>query len=263
VNAPQRAADLGCEVFQLFSRSPQGGPAPKITPEIAEQFKAEMKKHGQKECFIHTPYYINFASESEVLRKNSIRIVREELERGTLIGAKYIMTHLGSAKDGDRQECLKHVGDAVKGILKGYTGTTELLLEISAGSGSVLGCTFEELAFIREHAGHEVGICIDTCHMFASGYDFRTAKTLADTMKIISDTIGKNSIKLIHSNDSKIGLGEKKDRHDHIGEGKIGKEAFELLMDEFNLDFILETDHDKVIEDIASLKDIRAEISKS
>src|SRR6185295_13626706 len=96
-NAPGRAAELGCEVFQMFSRSPQGGPAPKLTAQVVAEFKNNMKEHNQKAAYIHTPYYINFASDKESLRKNSVRIVREELERASLLGVNAIMTHLGSA----------------------------------------------------------------------------------------------------------------------------------------------------------------------
>ena len=97
VNAPQRAGELGCEVFQIFTRSPRGGAAPELTPEIVKNFKSEMKKWNQENCYIHTPYYINFASSNKSIRDVSARIVREELDKGSLIGAKYIMTHLGSA----------------------------------------------------------------------------------------------------------------------------------------------------------------------
>lgn len=256
-NAPGRAAELGCEVFQMFTRSPQGGAAIKITPEIAEQFKRAMKDNNQAECYIHTPYYINFASEKESLRKSSVGIVREELERGSLIGAKYVMTHLGSAKEGNRQDAIGLVAQSVKEILHDYKGSTELLLEISAGAGALMGCTFEELAEIRAKSGHEVGICLDTAHMFAMGYDLRTPETMAETEKKISVTIGKKTIKLVHANDSKVDLGERKDRHDHIGDGKIGHAGFVHLMSTFDLDLILETEHDKVKEDIKKLKDIR------
>src|SRR3989344_6043714 len=93
-NAPQRAADLGCEVFQMFTRSPQGGPAPKIDQETVVRFQEEMKKWNQKNCYIHAPYYINFASANPKTREASVRVIREELERGSLIGAKCVMTHL-------------------------------------------------------------------------------------------------------------------------------------------------------------------------
>ena len=189
-NAPGRAAELGCEVFQIFSRSPRGGAAPKITPEIAKAFKAEMKRHGQANCYIHTPYYINFASSNPAIRSASSRIVREELERGTLIGAKYIMTHMGSAGDLARSDALKAVAEGVTKILKGYKGTTILLLEISAGAGNVMGDTFEELDYFIKNSSDKVNVCIDTAHMFASGYDIKTEKGMADTLKVIKKTSG-------------------------------------------------------------------------
>lgn len=259
-NAPSRAADLGCEVFQIFSRSPRGGQAPKITAEVAGLFKEEMKKHGQKECYIHTPYYINFCSQNSVIRSASIRIVREELERGSLIGAKYIMTHLGSSKDLNREEALKMTRDGVAEVLKGYKGPTQLLLEISAGSGNVMGDTFEELDFVR-NKNKEIGICLDSAHLFGSGYDIKTPEGLKKTLANIKRTVGMSAIKLMHSNDSKVPLGSQKDRHDHIGKGKIGRQGFVGLMKAFsNINFILETEHDRVKEDIKLLKKIRNNI---
>src|SRR3989338_820467 len=172
VNAPQRAAGLGCEVFQMFTRSPQGGAAPKITPEIAEQFKEEMKKWGQENCYIHAPYYINFASSKKSIRSASAKIVREELERGSLIGAKYVMFHPGSAKDMERKEALKITAEGVAKVMNGYDGSTELLLEISAGAGNVMGDTFEELKYIMDNClparagGYDnIGICIDSAQI--------------------------------------------------------------------------------------------------
>jgi len=261
VNAPQRAADLVCEVFQMFTRSPQGGPAPKLTNEVVKEFKKEMKKHEQENCYIHAPYYINFASTKEAIRKSSARIVREELERGSLIGAKYVMFHPGSAKDLERKEALKITAEGVAKVLKGYKGTTELLLEISAGAGEIIGDTFDELAKIIKACGKNPGICLDSAHMFASGYDIKTKNGFAGVLKIIKETVGLDSIKLIHANDSKVGLGERKDRHEHIGDGKIGVEGFKNLINSFpDTDFILETQHDKVAEDIKLLKGIRKKI---
>src|SRR3989344_3795156 len=119
INAPQRAADLCCEVFQMFTRSPQGGLAPKLTPEIVKQFKEEMEKWGQKNSYIHAPYYINFASSNKAIRSASARVVREELERGSLIGAKYAMFHPGSAKDLEREEAIKITAEGVAKVMKG------------------------------------------------------------------------------------------------------------------------------------------------
>lgn len=260
-NAPQRAAEFGCEVFQMFTRSPQGGPATKITPEIIKQFKNEMKKWGQENFYIHTPYYINFASSNDFVRMSSARVVREELERGSLIGAKYIMTHLGSSKDFNREEALKMTATGVGQVLKGYKGKTGLLLEISAGAGNVMGDTFEELKFIIDECGNDnVNICVDSAHIFASGYDIKTKEGFKKTIETIKKTVGLKRIKMIHSNDSKIELGGHKDQHDHIGDGKIGKEGFKQLMAVFNCDFIAETKDDKVRGDINVLKSIRLSV---
>ena len=263
--APQRAADLGCEVFQIFTRSPQGGPAPKITPEIIKEFKSEMEKWGQKNCYIHTPYYINFASIKAVTRKLSSKIVREELERGSLIGAKYVMTHLGSSaslvangvKDTGKEDALKITAEGVAKILDGYKGSAKLLLEISAGAGETIGDTFEELAFII-NGDKRLGVCLDSAHMFASGYNIVSGTEFKKIISEIKKTVGMDNIKLIHSNDSKVGLGERKDRHEHIGMGKIGKVGFENLVGAFkNADLIMETQHDLAAKDIAILKSIR------
>ncbi|OGN08753.1 MAG: hypothetical protein A3C61_02385 [Candidatus Yanofskybacteria bacterium RIFCSPHIGHO2_02_FULL_39_10] len=264
-NAPKNAADLGCEVFQMFTRSPQGGPAPQINQELVVRFKEEMKRWGQKDCYIHAPYYINFASAKETTRKASVRIIREELERGSLIGAKCLMTHLGSSKDFTRSEALKLVASGVKAVMKGYKGSTEFLLEISAGSGNVIGDTFEELHAILEYirkqdvmAYHNIGICLDSAHMFASGYDIKTKEGFSSTLKVMKKVLGLEKIRVIHANDSKVDLGERKDRHDHVGDGKIGIEGFKNLVKTFpEVDFILETKHDKVIADIKKLKGIR------
>ena len=160
VNAPKNAADLGCDVFQIFTRSPQGGTAPKIDTEVVKRFKEEMVKNGQSDCYIHAPYYINFASGNEKTREASVRVIREELERGSLIGAKCLMTHLGSAKDMSRDEALRLVASGVKSIMNGYKGNTQFLLEISAGAGNIIGDTFEELEQIVG-GNSKVGICLD------------------------------------------------------------------------------------------------------
>ncbi|HEY4474615.1 MAG TPA: deoxyribonuclease IV [Candidatus Paceibacterota bacterium] len=254
INAPQRASDLGCEVFQMFTRSPQGGPASKITSEIEKEFKDQMKKHGQEECYIHAPYYINFASSNKAIRSASARVVSEELERGSQIGAKYVMFHPGSAKDMDRKEALKITAEGVAKVMSGYKGSTELLLEVSAGAGNVMGDTFEELAEIIKLSGYDLGICLDSAHIFASGYDIKSKEGFKKTIEIIKKTIGLERIKLIHANDSKIELGGRKDRHDHIGDGKMGKSGFVNLASVFKCDFIAETKDDKVKEDIKILK---------
>ncbi|MEK7453234.1 MAG: deoxyribonuclease IV, partial [Patescibacteria group bacterium] len=184
-NAPERASLIGCEVFQMFSRSPQIWKAPELKDETVELFNENMKKFNQKECYIHTSFLINLASVNNKIRHGSMNIIKEELERGSRLGAKYVMTHLGSYKDVDSDlEGPMMVVDALKKILdKEYF--TELLIEISAGAGNIVGCTFEELAyFMEELKGYKVGICLATAHMFASGYDLRNKKAVTTVFDV-------------------------------------------------------------------------------
>lgn len=260
-NAPLTAAALGCEVFQCFSRSPQGGPAPIWTDEQLEAFFTNVRAGNIQEWVLHAPYYINFASELPRTRGNSIRIIREELERGTLLDAKYVMFHPGSAKGVGREQGIMHVVEGMKKLLDGYAGTTKLLVEISAGAGEVIGDTFEEVGEILRRVNHpDVGICFDTAHAFASGYDLRTKEAVTDTFTKFDQVIGLSRLKMSHCNDSKVDLGARKDRHEHLGSGCIGRTGFEALIPHpllAHLNWYLETEPEGVAQDLALLKEIR------
>ena len=258
--APERAAEIGCEVFQIFSRPPQGGNAVDIDGILADKFQANLKKHNQKEFYIHTPYIINLASQDGRIRENSIRLIREDLQRGSALGAKYTMTHLGSAKELDKETANKMTAENLKKVFdKNYE--TQLLIEISAGAGNIIGSAFEDLAyFIDELKNYNIGICLDTAHMFASGYDLRDMEAVKATFDKFEKIVGFKYLKLFHLNDSKVGLGERKDRHEHIGDGKIGLAGFRAIISEKRLwpfNMICETESDKVAEDIKILKKIR------
>lgn len=266
-NAPINAKEFGAECFQFFSRSPRGGKAPEITDEQAKLFRDRCQVEGY-ESYIHAPYYINFASKNNRIYYGSISVVREELERGSKLGVKYVMTHMGSARehvtDPDAQQApASAIKQAIAGLKKIFVDkpkfTTQLLLEISAGSGAILGDTFEELAKLLDGLGRDdVNICLDTCHLFASGYDLRTEETLNETMKKFKKILGPQRLKLVHVNDSKKELGAHRDLHEHIGHGAIGEKGFKTLLhhpDFQKTNFILETDHDKLIyDDLAFLK---------
>jgi deoxyribonuclease-4 len=257
--APKRAFDLGCECMQIFSRSPQGKKAPELTPEVVEKFKLKAKSYNLKATYIHTPYYINFASSNNRIRHGSVSVVRDELERGNLLGAKFVMTHLGTAKDLGQKEAIAKTIEMLKKTLDGYTGETKLLLENSAGAGEIIGDDLKELSKIIKGVDSKsiAGICLDTQHSFASGYDWReTKKTLAR----IDKEIGLENIKLFHANDSLTECGSNRDRHAHIGEGLIGKDPFKNIVafaEKNDIDMILETKHEKVVKDINLLKSFR------
>lgn len=243
-NAPENAAETGCDVFQMFSRSPRGG-QPMYTAVSFPKFKANMKKFKQKECYIHTPYYINLASANNRIRYGSISAIHAELDVGSKINARHVMTHLGSAKDFPQKEAMKLVIDGINKIFENYHGTTELLLEISAGSGQIIGDTFEELGeVLKKIKNKNVGVCFDTCHAFASGYDLRTKKSIDATLADFDKHIGLDKLKLLHLNDSMVDFNSKKDRHADIGKGKLGEEAIKLIINHpklKNLNAILET----------------------
>lgn len=265
-NAPLNAAKLGLECFQFFSRPPQGGRISPIADDVAERFISTCREHGFTNYYIHAPYIVNLASKEERIRNNTVEIIRGELDRGTILKAKAMMTHLGSASSiGDPKKGVKFTIDGIRRILDGYHGTTQLLLEISAGAGMVIGAQFEEMAEILEGVGDDsVGICFDTAHAFASGYDLRTPAVVKTTMRTFDDTIGLDRLVCAHFNDSKVDLGEKKDRHEHLGEGFIGKKGIEAIMRHKafkKMDLLLETPHDGTLEtlgaDIEFMKKVR------
>ncbi|MFH1142716.1 MAG: deoxyribonuclease IV, partial [Candidatus Uhrbacteria bacterium] len=184
-NAPANAAELGCEVFQIFTRSPQGGIVPKLTKEILTKFSQNMKEYNMARVYIHAPYYLNLASAKSTIRSSTARVVREDLERASLLGAKALMFHIGSAKDVTQEQAENYVVKGLDKIMDGYKGTTQLLIENSAGAGMVMGDSFEELGrFLKEtKRGNELGVCLDTQHLFASGYDLRSKDAVNTVIK--------------------------------------------------------------------------------
>ena len=273
--SPERAANLGCEVFQTFTRSPQGGAAPKLMPEILEQFKQKMRKLKLRAHYIHTPYYINFASANNRIRYGSISVIRDELERGSTLGSQYVMTHLGSAKDVGPKKGVAMAIDGLTKVLKDYRGTTDLLIEITAGSGEILGDTFEEVSEIIEGTEKKLqrrnilNVCFDTQHAFASGYDIRTPAALKETLKKFDNTIGLARLKMSHCNDSKVELGARVDRHANLGQGKLGLAAFAAIVKEpkfKNVPLVLETPRDdqgtEIIQELKLLKKFRGSQKK-
>jgi deoxyribonuclease-4 len=195
----------------------------------------------------------------------SMAIVKEELDRGRSLGAKAVMTHMGSAWDADGGTALERVVRAIETILDNYRGRTKLLVENAAGSGTTLGKRFEELAFVAKAMGGRCGVCLDTQHAFASGYDLRTADAVCETLDEFDRVVGLEHLQLIHCNDSMTPLAGGTDRHEHIGKGKIGKTGFAALLHDARLarvDFVTETKTDGSARDVALLKRLRGSVGK-
>jgi len=262
--APERAHDLGCECFQMFSRSPKGGKTPPLTQEVVTVFHEEMERTGIENAYIHAPYYINFASANTRIRYGSINAIREELERASVLGVKYVITHLGSSKDLGKEAGVKKVAEMMFGIFADYQGSAQLLIENSAGAGNIIGDSFQEIKTITDTVNnkHIGGVCLDTQHAFASGYDWRTKKSFSKAIKQIDNEIGLDAIKVIHANDSMTELNSRRDRHEHIGVGYIKEEGFRpivALAEERNIDMVLETQHAGIKNDLRLLKLFRDE----
>src|SRR5258708_37559451 len=208
--APGNAAKVGAAVFQIFSRSPHGGPITSSTAEVVKSFPCEIKKQRRDTFYIHTPYFINLSSVQNNIYYGSISVVRQELERGSLLGCKAIMTHLGSFGELTDEEGLDLVVKAISKDMEGYEGKTQLLLEISAGAGRIVGDSFEEIASILDDKRlkkYNIGVCFDNCHAYASGYDLRTKPNVDKTLKQFDKVIGLEKLVMVHANDSMAGLG--------------------------------------------------------
>jgi len=259
-NAPKNGGLIGCETIQFFSRPPQGGKPKAITTQDAEAFSSAMQESGIKSAYIHAPYFINLASGEPRIRHSSIAVLREELERGSQLGCRGMMFHPGSAKDVGEEKGEEMVIDGLNNIMDGYEGSCQLLIEISAGAGMVMGDTFEEIGrFLKgTERGKEIGVCFDTQHAFASGYDMRTKEALDVMLKQFETYVGLSKLTASHVNDSKVEFSGHKDRHEHLGEGHIGKDAFQFFVqhpDLQHLDLILETPLDeKRSDEICLLK---------
>lgn len=253
-NSAREAIDLGCSCFQIFTRSPRMWQAAPLGPAQIQELKRLRKAHDLWPMAVHGSYLINLAALDETNRDKSIQGFHEEVERAVAVGADYLVFHPGSAKGQEREEAIellaKSFAEAVRGIA--WDGL-EVLLENTAGGGASLGRTFEELAAVRaailaQAPDAPVGYCIDTCHTFAAGYAITTPTGLEGTLRKIDATLGLAQVKLIHTNDSKARFGSHLDRHENIGEGQIGLEAFRRIVNHPALrdkPFILETPHDE------------------
>jgi len=230
-HAIDRASELHCSTMQIFSRSPRGWKAGPMDPVEVERFRQGREKTKVSPLTIHASYLINLASTDDVLFEKSISALEEELERGDQLGADYLVVHVGSNAQAGMKFGIARVVEALK-LVKTSSVQTRLLLENTAGERGDIGSKMDELAEILSHLGRDqnIGLCLDTCHAFASGYDISHRKGVEAWANEIESTVGLDRVKLLHVNDSKKGLGCRVDRHEHIGQGKIGLEGFKAIV---------------------------------
>ncbi len=233
-NAPARATELGCACLQLFTKQPARWAEPTIDDRTAQAFARERKLHGIRVAVAHDSYLINLASPDPALWERSARCFEGELRRCAVLGLDFLVTHPGNATDGDVESGIDRNADGLTRALELVEGPTIVLLELTAGSGTSVGATFERLAAIIRRLPDEqaarVGVCVDTCHAFAAGYNL--VDDWDGVWARFEDVLGLQRLRLFHVNDSKHPLGSHKDRHEHLGQGTLGVEPFRRLMND-------------------------------
>lgn len=262
--APGRAAEIGASALQLFTKPPQRWAESEITDEVADEFRRERSAAAIHVAASHDSYLINLATADGRLRERSARAFRAELERCERLGLDFLVTHPGHATGGDREAALRQNTELIGQTLQASPGAVRVLIETTAGGGSALGFRFEEIAALIDGLPKDVrgraGVCLDTAHVFAAGYDLRG--DYSGVMNEFDRLIGLDRLRLIHCNDSVGELGSRRDRHADIGDGELGEATFRALMSDVrlqNVPRVLETPkgEDAVVADRRNLATLR------
>jgi deoxyribonuclease-4 len=231
--AVEIAHQCGCDCVQLFTKNNNQWRAKPISPDDVQRFREKLAELTIRHPIAHNSYLINLASPDEALWKRSVDSFAEELRRADLLGIPFVVSHPGASTTTDADTGLRRVIQALDEVHAETRGiAARCLLETTAGQGSALGWKFEHLATILDGVKDpdRLGVCVDTCHIFAAGYLFGTKKEYKATFDALAKTVGISSVKAFHLNDSKRELGSRVDRHAHIGEGHLGLEPFRLLL---------------------------------
>jgi len=254
--AIERARSVDATALQVFVKSTRQWQARAVESSEAELFRETARTSGLgPHTLAHASYLINLAAPDEALRKRSVEALRDEVERCELLGIPYLVLHPGSHVGSGEEVGLERIVHGLDRVLTGSRRTrvrtssgrsTRVLLETTAGSGATLGHRFEQLAHVLDRArcGDRLGVCFDTCHVLAAGYEFRDRRSYRRTFSELDRTVGISRLLAFHLNDSKHPLGSRKDRHEHIGRGEVGLEAFRLILNDRRfraLPMVLET----------------------
>ena len=262
-NALIVAKDTGCDTVQLFSRNPRGWLAKPLALEDVLLFRETRRQTKISPVLVHCNYLVNLAAADEVMLQKSRESFREEVERALLLGVDYLVVHPGSARGACEADGIALCAESLKLACKGLElGPFRILLENTAGQGECIGHRFEHLAQImRACRKLPLGVCLDTAHAFAAGYDIREADGLEALLQRAQKTVGLKNVRAIHFNDSRAVYNSRVDRHWHIGEGHIGTEALRRIAQHPKLKhaaFILETPYDDPRADLKNLSMLRS-----
>lgn len=272
-NSVSNAVNLGCTAFQIFSRSPRQWSAKDISDAEVSTFKEKLKKSGidTAAVVVHMPYLPNLSAPESEMYQKSVTTLTDEISRCNLLGIPYLVIHLGShlgkGEDNGKSQlinaCTKSFNDYEnRGSQK---NRVKLLLENSAGQKNSIGSKIEQIGEIFEKLGTQnYGLCLDTCHLYASGYNLSNESKSLELIDKIDNILGLDNLKLFHLNDSKGELGSNLDRHHHIGLGNIGPEGFKILINNkklLNIPFIMETPIDSERGDAENLRYLKGLIN--
>ena len=233
--ALDRARSVGCDAVQIFVKSNRSWAVKPLTEDDVARFKAQAEESGIRPVVGHTSYLLNMASPKDDLWQRSRDTLIVELERCEALGVGWLVLHPGSHVGSGEEAGLARVAQGLGEVHAATPGfRAQILLETTAGQGTNLGYSFEHLAWMIEHTpeGERLGVCLDTCHVFAAGYELRTPEGYEATMEAFDQTVGLERLKALHLNDSKGDLGSRKDRHEHIGQGHIGLEGFRNVLND-------------------------------
>nr|WP_245527904.1 deoxyribonuclease IV [Ammonifex degensii] len=260
-----RGHSIGCETIQIFTKNTNQWYARPLSPAEVERFRQAQEETGVSPVFAHTSYLINLGSPQEELWRKSIESFVGEIERCHLLGLPFIVVHPGAHMGEGEAEGLKRIARGLDEVLERTAHTrVKILLETTAGQGTQLGYRFEHLAWLigESRCPQRLGVCFDTCHAFAAGYDLRTPEAFAATWEEFERVIGIDRLEAVHLNDSRGTLGSRLDRHEHIGKGEIGLEGFRLLLSDprfQHLPMVLETPKGPDLkEDVMNLSTLRS-----
>jgi deoxyribonuclease-4 len=234
-----RAAEFEMASCQLFTKNERQWVAKPLDPAVIERYFAKREEIGIRHVISHDSYLINIASPDDMMWEKSRQALLEELRRCDQLEIPYLVSHPGAHVGSGSEAAIERVAEAVNRIHDEMPASRAvLLLETTAGQGTCLGATFEDLAEMidRIHDKARVGVCFDTCHVFAAGYELRDAEGYEATMSALDAIVGLARIKCLHLNDSLKGIGSRVDRHAHIGEGELGKAAFDLILNDARFD---------------------------
>ncbi|MFB6166734.1 MAG: deoxyribonuclease IV [Candidatus Nanohaloarchaea archaeon] len=246
--AVEREKELGGNCGQVFVGSPRGWKVGEVVEEKASEFRERSEEEDVKPWIVHGTYLINLATPKEDLAEKSVEAVQGELDAASELGIPYYVFHPGAHTGAGREQGVENIGNRLSKLE--IPGNVTLLLENTAGKGTTLGKSFEELDRMvqeSEHGYGDIGVCLDTCHLYAAGYDFTTEDGIEDMLDELEEEIGVGNVHYLHLNDSRHPLGSEKDEHEHLGEGEIGEEGFKRFINHEDLrdkPMVLETPED-------------------